>query len=60
MDRSELEFKIFRLLLEFEKENFEFVDSIYIGRTDITTIGGTGKCFRRHIEVNVLLPLGSG
>lgn len=59
MDRSELELEILRLLQEFEKENFEFVDSIDIGRTDITTVDGTGKCFRRHVEVNVLLPLGS-
>lgn len=59
MDRSELELEIFTLLLKFEKENSEFVDSIDIVRTDITTFGGTGRCFRRHVEVSVLLPLGS-
>lgn len=59
MDKSELELEIFKLLEEYEKDHFVFVDSIDIGRTDITRIDGTGRCFRRHVEVNVLLPLGS-
>ena len=58
MDRSELELEIFKLLEEYEKENSNLVDSIDIVRRDIVRIDGTGRCFRRHVEVNVLLPLG--